>query len=75
MSKLRSTLICKLISLLLCLGFAVHTVIDYTRYSATLNSAPFSLWIAVNAVCFLLPASILFVVGILIKRVKKSHLG
>ena len=55
---------CNVISLVLIVGFIIKTIFDYGKYSSTLNSAPFSLWILVNALYFLLPALIIFVAGI-----------
>ncbi len=60
MKKITGTMICNLISAALVLGFLVNTAVDYYRYSTTLNSAPFSLWIAVNLICFILPAILVF---------------
>lgn len=62
---------CNIASVILVLCFIVNTIIDYTRYSATLNSAPFRVWIMVNALYFILPAVIIFVVGIIIKNKKQ----
>ena len=39
--------------------FAVKTVVDYAYYTHSANSAPFSVWIAANALYFVLPAAIL----------------
>lgn len=58
---------CNIISLVLIVCFIIKTIFDYGKYSSTLNSAPFYLWILVNALYFLLPALILFIVGIIKK--------
>ena len=63
--------ICNLISAILVACFFVNTLIDYTRYSIA-DSAPFSLTIMLNAIVFLLPAVIMFIVGIVLKRKKIS---
>lgn len=68
MRKINGTKLCYTLSALLVLGFIINTVMDYSRYNSTLNSAPFSLWIAVNALYFILPAMIAFVIGIVIKK-------
>lgn len=39
--------------------FAVKTAADHAYYTRSVNSAPFSVWIAVNALYFVLPAAIL----------------
>ncbi len=59
---------CRITSLILCLSFLGKTLMDYQVYSTTLNSAPFSLWIAVNALYFLLPAAIFLAAGLLLGR-------
>lgn len=66
---------CNVISLVLIVGFIIKTIFDYGKYSSTLNSAPFSLWILVNALYFLLPALIIFVAGIIKKGKRKRNLG
>ena len=56
------------ISILLLIAFVVNTIIDYINYTTTLNSAPFSVFILVNAIVFILPSAILAVIGFIIKR-------
>lgn len=63
--------ICNLISVILVACFFVNTLIDYTRYSIA-DSAPFSLTIILNAIVFLLPAVIVFIVGIVLKKKSNS---
>jgi len=41
---------------------------DYGSYSSTLNSAPFYLWILLNAICLVFPALNVFIVGIVLKK-------
>lgn len=72
MKKLNRTKICYGISILLALVFIVKTAADYARYSSTLNSAPFYVWILVNVVYFILPALIAFVAGVILKK-KTKH--
>lgn len=59
--------ICNLISVILVASFFVNTLIDYTHYSIA-DSAPFSLTIILNVIVFLLPAVIVFIVGIVLKK-------
>ena len=66
---------CNGISGILLACFIVTTIADYRRYVTTLNSAPFSVWIMVNAMCFVLPAAIAFLIGIVIKRRNKEPLN
>ena len=42
------------------------------RYSETLNSAPFSVTILVNGVCFGIPAAILFLIGLFLEMKRKD---
>ena len=72
MKKLNGAKICYGLSVLLFIGFIINTIIDYARYNSTLNSAPFYLQIVVNAICFIVPAIILFVVGFVIKKKTKT---
>ena len=55
-------------SVLMILGFGIHTLVDYCRYNNTLNSAPFSLWILVNAIYWLIPASLAFLAGFIANK-------
>ena len=72
MKKFNGTKVCYGLSVLLIIGFIVNTIVDYYRYNSTLNSAPFYLWIIVNAICFIVPAVIVFVVGLVIKNNTKA---
>lgn len=52
----------------------VHILLEWQRYSETLNSAPFSVTILVNAVYFGIPAAIFFLIGLYLeKRKDDSH--
>ena len=55
--------ICHVISIALVIAFAVKCAIDYAAYSPVSNSAPFSLWVEGNALQFLIPALLVFVIG------------
>ena len=72
MKKLNWIKVCYGLSVLLVIGFIINTIIDYSRYNSTLNSAPFYLWIIVNAIYFIVPALISFVVGLIIKKKAKT---
>ena len=72
MKKPKGPAVCYALSGLFCLGFIISTLLDYSRYTTTLNSAPFYIWIIVNAVYFLLPAMIAFIAGALLKKRGKS---
>ena len=72
MKKINGTKVCYGLSVLLVIGFIINLIIDYSRYNSTLNSAPFYLQIIVNAICFIVPAIIAFVVGLVIKKKTKT---
>ena len=52
-----------LLAAILTVGFWMKLVKDYVLYTATLNSAPFSLWVAIGALMFLLPAGAAALIG------------
>ena len=63
-------------SALMVLGFFIHIFIDYQEYKGSFSSAPFWLWICVDALLWLLPALIAFVAGFVAKKklVKKEKI-
>ena len=65
---------CNVISLVLIVCFIIKTIFDYGKYSSTLTSAPFDIWILVNALYFVLPALIIFILGIIKKRKNKCFI-
>lgn len=66
--KKKVPLICNIVSLAFVVGFVIKSVLDYFKYSSTLNSAPFSVWLLVNALCLITPAIIVFAVGKMVKK-------
>ena len=68
MKKISGAAVCYALSALLLLCFIISTMIDYGRYNRTLNSAPFYLWVAVNILCFAVPAIIILLNGIYIRK-------
>ncbi len=46
--------------------FLVKNIVDYTAYSHTVNSAPFTLHIALNAFYFIIPSAIAAGIGLYI---------
>ena len=56
------------VSGILLTAFAVKTCIDGVNYSRTINSAPFILWIAVNALLFVTPSAIIAGAALFILR-------
>ena len=55
-------------SVLMMIGFVIHLVIDYQQYQASFTSAPFWVWILVDAMLWLLPAGIAAVAGFVAKK-------
>ena len=68
MKKKNIKIICNIISALLAIAFVIKTIINFFQYDTLLNAAPFYVWILVNALFLLIPASIVFVVGIIVSR-------
>ena len=68
MKKKNIQIICNIISALLAIAFVIKTIINFFQYDTLLNAAPFYVWILVNALFLLIPASIVFVVGIILSR-------
>lgn len=68
MKKKNIQIICNIISALLAIAFVIKTIINFFQYDILLNAAPFYVWILVNALFLLIPASIVFVVGIIVSR-------
>ena len=55
-------------SALMVLGFMVNIIIDYQRYKVSFTSAPFWLWICVDALVWLIPALLAFIAGCAAKK-------
>ena len=68
MKKKNIQIICNIISALLAIAFVIKTIINFFQYDTLLNAAPFYVWILVNALFLLIPASIVFIVGIIVSR-------
>ena len=66
--KKKIPMICILVSLVLVIVFVIKSIADYNQYSTTLNSAPFSVWILVNALYLIIPAIVMFVIGFIMKK-------
>ena len=47
--KQKVPMICNIVSLILLIVFVIKSIVDYTQYLTSLNSAPFYLWVLVNA--------------------------
>lgn len=60
------------ISAALCVAFAVKICVDYNIYSQTINSAPFIVGVALNALYFIAPAAALAAVALFLMRKTKA---
>lgn len=56
------------VSVLLVLGFAIHTIVDACRYDSMLTSFPFYVFVIVHAVEYLVPSIIVFIVALIVKK-------
>lgn len=68
MKKINGIKLCFFLSGLLFLLFFIDTAFDYVGYSATLNSAPFYVWIIMNVIYFIVPSIIALIVGLVLKK-------
>ena len=55
-------------SALMVVGFFIHIFIDYQKYLVSFTSAPFWIWIAADALLWLIPAAIAAVAGYVAKK-------
>lgn len=56
-------MVCNVVSFVLVITFVIKVIVDYTQYTTTLNSAPFYVWVLVDALFLVLPAIIVFAIG------------
>ena len=55
-------------SALMVMGFCIHLLIDYHKYKVSFTSAPFWVWIVMDAMLWLLPAGIAAIAGFVAKK-------
>ena len=55
-------------SALMVLGFCIHLAVDRYQYNTTQNSAPFWVWILVDALIWIIPAILAFLAGLIAKK-------
>ena len=60
--------LCKIVPIVLLVCFIVSVVAGYARYSSTLNSAPFSVWVLADVIYFFVPALLLFATGMILRK-------
>ena len=71
MKKLSLYKIFYIASIILAAAFCVLVAVDSYRYSNTLNSAPFYVFVLARAVVFLTPALVAFIVGKVLHKKSK----
>ena len=70
--RISGVAMCNALSVLLFLVFLINTIVDYVRYSSTLNSAPFYIWIIVDMLYFLVPAIVARLVGVVLRKKQQT---
>ena len=55
-------------SVLMVLGFFIHVAVDYRQYTTSFTSAPFWVWILVDALLWLIPAAVAAIAGFVAKK-------
>lgn len=57
-----------IVSVLLVLGFAIHTIVDACRYNSMMTSFPFYTFVIVHAIEYLIPSIIVCIVAVIVKK-------
>lgn len=70
MTKL--TKVCNVVAWILLLSFLLKLGRDWVVHDATLNSAPFTIWIIADSIEYLLPAGSVFLIGRLLKAAQEK---
>ena len=55
-------------SALMVMGFCIHLLIDYHKYKVSFTSAPFWVWMVMDAMLWLIPAAIAAIAGFVAKK-------
>lgn len=71
MNKILLYKIFYIVSIVLAAAFCIFVAIDAYKYSATINSAPFRVFVYARAIVFLVPSAIAFVAGRLLQKKNK----
>lgn len=75
MKKETAYKLCFGISMIFAVAFIIKCVADYFRYDPIVNSAPFYVWIIVNALYFLIPSVIILTAGIIIMKKHRKQIS
>ena len=57
-----------IISALLAVAFAVHTIVDSCKYDSMLTSFPFYVFIIIHAVKYFIPSIIVLIIALILKK-------
>ena len=60
--------ICKVLSVVLIIAFIVLSIIDYVNYDPIVTSAPYYVNLIINALFLLIPAIIVYIIGIIVEK-------
>ena len=71
MTKL--TKVCNVVAWILLLSFLLKLGRDWVVHDATLNSAPFTIWIIADSIEYLLPAGSVFLIGRFLKAAQDNQ--
>ena len=66
--KKKITTICKVLCVVLVIAFIILSIVDYVNYNPMITSAPYYVDLLVNALFLLMPAIIVFIIGIIIEK-------
>lgn len=66
--KKNITIISNLLSAVLLIALLAKSIADYGKYSPVENLASFSIWLLANALYFIVPAIVVFILGMIIKK-------
>ena len=60
--------ICKALSVVLIIAFIILSIIDYINYNPIVTSAPYYVNLIINALFLLIPAIIVYIIGIIVEK-------
>ena len=60
--------ICNVISAILVIVFIILSIVDYVNYNPLTTSAPYYVDVLANALFLIVPAIIIFIIGIIVKK-------
>ena len=64
--------VCNMVAFIFLLSFFLKLGRDWMMYDATLNSAPFYIWVVADATRYLLPSGFVFLLGRFLKVAQEN---